>query len=289
MIQRLAAIAGAVALVAAAFVVRETIIEDDDGGSGSSPGSTELVCASELPDGVCPEEAALDDIVADLVGEDPPAITWVTPGPWPQMVDEARAASSRERIFVDVRPLATTDIVAVVHQKPSQCPEEITWRCLGDSAAASGRIAAPSTATGVRLLIRAAMLGGFIGATEYASNDLDEVAGARDWIESADKGIEQARRRQASSLREFLATRGAAADVFITTAAEAGAFDSLDIVRPQPPARVIATLGTTGRFDAGAGAEELRRARWSTDPASLTGDLGLPSPGVLLALREVGS
>ena len=290
MIQRIAAIAAAIALVAGAFVIRENVIEKDDGnGSTNGDGATAaVVCASELPDDVCETESAIGSTADELTANDAEAITWVTPGPWPQMIDESRRASSLEPLFDDVRPIASTELVAVVLRKPSQCAE-ITWRCLGD-AAAGGRVSAASASTGTRLLIRAALLGGFIGRTDYAINDLDEVAGARDWIEAAERGIEQARRRQAGSLQAFLAARGAAADVFITTAAEARGFsDSSQPVTPTPLAVVIATAGTSGRFDAGDAADAFEDAGWATDPASIQKDSGLPSPGVLLALREVGS
>ena len=204
------------------------------------------------------------------------------------MVEEARRTSATDKLFVDQRPLASTSLVAVVVRKPAQC-QEITWRCLGDAAIASGRVAAPSNSTSTRLLLRAALLGGYIDKPDYAINDLDEVEGARDWISAVERNIEVARRRQATSLQEFLATRGAAADVFLTTAAEASRFPGLQVATPQPAATFTVVLAATGRFDANGAGDALRRAGWDTDPASLTKSSGLPSPGVLLALREVGS
>ena len=274
----LAALAAA-AMVVGAVVIRSQVLEGDE-RAGSSSSGRQLVCARELPDGVCDEEADLDDTIDALLADEPTDFSWVAPGPWADAI-----AASGGSAFEETEPIAATDLVVVMFRTPPQCGTGAdTWKCIGEAAAA-GRVAAPSRATATRVLARAAMLGGFIGRTDYAINDLDEVPGALDFIAGVERGIEQARSRQASTLGDFVVRRGASADAFITTAAEAPATGA-QVAIPEPLARVVATLASDD-----ADADRVRDRLVSKNWTALTTapETGLPSPGVLLALREVAS
>jgi hypothetical protein len=287
------------ALVAAAMVVGAVMVRralDGDGNSGNGNGggpqvATRTVCASDVQEDVCfprddvePEGATADALIEAAGAEDGDLRAWLTVGPWPQMVDDARRSAGKPRLFSDVRTLASTELVAVVRRKPDQCTGEVTWRCLGDAAVAGARVAAPPRGTGIRLLATAAFAGAYLGRSDYASNDITDDPAAADWLAAVDRGIEDAR-QFASTLDDALVKQGAV-DVFVTTLADAtaGATPPGQVTVAQPVVRATAYLGTAGRFDADEVADRLQLFHWRSPPQP---PAGLPSPGVLLALREV--
>jgi hypothetical protein len=289
---RLLALVAAAAMVVGAVVVRSRLDDGGGGNSSSTPASSRMVCGSDLDEDVCgpraeikPEDetagaliAAPDRSAADLG-------TWLTIGPWPQMVDVGRRAANKPRLFTDTRPAASIELVAVVLRKPAQCTAEVTWRCLGDGLVAGAKVGAPARGTGLRLLATAAFAGAYLGRADYASNDVTDDPAATDWLASVDRGIERARAFGATSLADFLAQR-VAADVFVTTMADArtAGAPASQIVTPTPLVRVTSYLAATGRFDAGDLADRFQLLQWQVPPRPL---VGLPSPGVLLALRDL--
>jgi hypothetical protein len=286
-IERLAAVAAAIALIAGAFVIRENVIDD---GSNAGTGSQfdEIVCAAELPDDVCGREEPVATTADALIASPDRSITWVTPGPWPEMVNEARRGEGV--VFPSATPVASTTLMVVVRRMPPECEAALTWECLGDAAqSGASRISGPPRSTSTRLLAKAAMLSSYLGDDGYAINEVRDDPAVFDWIVAATEGVERGRRFQATSLADFLAIQGSA-DVFITTEAETRGLRlsaGYGIGLPEPHVRMVATVGSRGE-PAKAIAERLLRAGW--DAATQAGENdGLPSPGVLLALREVGS
>lgn len=302
MAARLLAALLAAAMVVGAFAARRAIFDSDgDGGGngnagdrgGNSSRGTRAACAEELGD-VCIDAdlAETAGTTADMLAgaedaEEADVRTWLTVGPWPQMVDEARKAGGQPAIFTGRgRALASSELVAVVARQPAACATELTWKCLGDAIVAGTRVAAPARGSGTRLLVTAAFAGGYLGRSDYASNDLTDDPAVADWLAAVDRGIEQARGFGATSVTDFLVKRGSA-DVFLTTLADArtsGAFEPT-ISRPTPTVYATAVMGATGPFDADDAVNRLQLFHWVAPPARAT---GLPSPGVLLALREVG-
>lgn len=287
--KRLVAVVAAIAMIAAAAVIRETVIEDDR--PSVAGGDATLVCAEELPDTVCADgrEEEVGAVFDRIVGGEAAPDIWLTAGPWPEIAAAARAVTggSTRPPFRSGEVIASTRLVVVVKREPPQCAGAITWRCLGDAAQDDGvRIAAPSPATGVRLLIRAAFLTGYLDRSNYATNDFTDDPAAADWLAAVDRGIRRGRSFGATSLTDFLVKPGSA-DVFITTAAEVGqrASSSATEVVPTPVVRVDATIGAGDVRIPGELAEALRDAGWQVPPEAGVDD-GLPSPGVLLALRE---
>jgi hypothetical protein len=295
MVARILAAVAAVAMVAGAIVVRDRI----DSRAPQQPTATRTACSTELA-AACSDlddvAAVADQLIAVAGPRDAPIAEWATAGPWPQIVDEARSAASRPKLFSSNEAVASTELVAVIRQMPPQCSgKPVTWLCIGDAAGQTGAtagarpaVAAPSRSSSTRLLLRAALVGAKLGRTDYASNDLTLDADALNWIAAAERGIEAGRGRGAPTLTDFNVVP--AADVFITTAADAqaAAGKGFQVVRPTPVVRVDAVVGHIG--DGGADpkaiGDRLRGAGWQAP--SKAPNNGLPSPGVLVALRGVG-
>lgn len=287
--KQLAAVAGAIAMIAAAIVVRDLVIEDDR--PSIDRGDLELVCASELPDAACAggKEEAVGTVLDGIRSGELRPDAWLTAGPWPAIAAEATQGgdSSVASPFLDSVVVASTPLVVVVKRTPPQCEAAITWRCLGDAAQDAGvRVAGPSDASGVRLLVRAAFLGGYLDRSNYASNDFRDDPAVADWLAAVDRGLQRGRSFGATSLTDFLVKAGSA-DVFITTGADVAvrASSNAQVATPTPPVRVEATLGLRDVQPPEEIGAALVAAGWQEPPES-AGDDGLPSPGVLLALRE---
>lgn len=304
MAKRLLALVAAVGMVAGAFVYRYGVPGGDGTGGRAGAGArgSTLYCAAELGP-VCDEVPAAtvepaaetaeklmsvrDTAEADLAG-------WIAPGPWPAMVDEGRALKSRRPLFShDAAALATTTLVAVIRagEVPTGCTP-VTWRCLGDAAQdPEFRIGADRLATPAGLFVRAAALGGFLGTTDYATNDLDEQPDARPWFDNLNNRLAAAANFGARSLNSFVLQQGSA-QVYLTTAAAAAGLrgDTRFLIEaPAEIVRVVAAFTPAaiggGRIDARAVSKALADAGWDEAKSGAEGE-GLPSPGVLLALLE---
>lgn len=286
----------ATAMVVGAVVVRTRFMEDDGGGGtargGESRVGSDRVCAAELGDVCIGLDVEAAGATADRLADAEDAAeadvrTWLAVGPWPQMVDEARTSSGKRAIFAGRgRTLASTELVAVVVRKPAVCAGEVTWQCLGEAVMAGARVAAPARDSGARLLATAAFAGAKLGRTDYASNDVFDDPDASNWVAAIDQGIERSRGFGATSLADFLVKRGSA-DVFVTTRADAITSAAPDrmISTPAPLVRAVAAFGAAGAVEIGDLTDRLQLFNWQAPPQPAA---GLPSPGVLLALREVG-
>lgn len=306
MASRILAVVAAVGMIAGAYVFRYGMPGDGDGdangGGGSDAGA--VVCASELG-AVCdavddatvePAAVTADRLISAASARAAGVGAWVVAAPWPQMVDDARALGSRAAFFGDERDaLASTPLVAVARrgQLPAACTPP-TWRCLGDAAQdPTFRIGADGRTTTFGLFARAAALGGFFGNTDYATNDLDEQPEARTWIDNLERRLDAAPGFGARSLDSFVLQQGSAS-VYLTSGAAAARLagnTQFEIAVPQEPVTVVATVATPANGAADVDRDRLRdaleAAGWS--PVSGNGTTtGLPSPGVLLALSEVG-
>jgi hypothetical protein len=207
------------------------------------------------------------------------------------MVDAARGAS-RPAIFDEPEVVGSSPLVLVTRssQPIAACGGGVTWRCLGDAAQDRAfRLGAERDTTPTGLLTRAAALGGFLGTSDYPINDLDEVPEAAGWFANLDATLDRAASFGAGSLTSFVAQQGSAQG-YLTTAREAAVPTSaagFDVTAPTPVAvvQVVRARPTGGRdlIDEGDLAEALRSNGWDVQPDAE--DDGLPSPGVLVALR----
>lgn len=299
MASRILAVIAAVAMIAGAYVYRYGAPGSDGGdagGSGDAAGA--VVCASELGtvcdalDGATIEPATVtaDRLAGARSVAEAGVAAWVSPGPWPAMVDAVRP--SQPPLFGDGEVLGHAALVIAtrVAQPIAGCPDAITWRCLGDAAQdPSFRLAADRDSTPSGLFARAAALGGFLGTTDYATNDLDEVPEASGWLANVDRTLDRAGSFGAGSLSQFVITPGAAQG-YITTSSNIGpaaARQDIALVAPTPPATVAVVVARATGVDVDIDERALRDALetngWTVQPPPA--DDGLPSPGVLVALR----
>ncbi len=292
MFARVLAFVAAVSMVAGAFVYRYGL---PGGASGGSRAAGTVVCASELGP-VCqsipaavvePAGTTTDRLIAARGPDETELLAWLAPGPWAAMVDDARKLANKPTLFTGFEALGRTPVVAVAKQGrlPPACATTPSWKCLADAVDQDPRllIGADTPESPSGLFVRAAVLNGFFGDASYASNDLDR---AEDLLANLEARVGQARARNATDLQRFLIQAPDVA-VYLTTAATAGTPPpTVTVVNPAPATSVDAVLATTGKlprsFDKQATARSLLSEGWA-GPGS--GDDGLPSPGVLLALR----
>ncbi|HEX4979886.1 MAG TPA: hypothetical protein VFV35_07470, partial [Acidimicrobiales bacterium] len=229
----------------------------------------------------CDAEEPVAETFAALIEADRVELSWLAPGPWPQMANEARRFASRSAAFARTTAVASSELVLALREPSPACPPPVTWRCVGDALISGAlRVGAPPGSSPYRVLIRAALLTGYFDRSDYATNDVEEAA-ATEWIAAVDRAIERARAFGATSLRDFLVKPGSA-DGFITIGVDAG---RTPVEQLSPPVRVDATLGGAGAAPVRPG-ERLVEAGWGP-PRGEEQDDGLPSPGVLLALRDL--
>ncbi|MEA3078157.1 MAG: hypothetical protein QOF60_3065 [Actinomycetota bacterium] len=294
---RLLALLAAAAMVVGAVVYRSS--RDSTASAPPAPAAV-VVCASELGavcdaiPGATVEAAAVtaDRLLAARSMAEAGVAAWLAPGPWAAMVDAGRAQGAPKLFRGSSEALGHTSLVAVVRkgQTPATCgPGPVSWKCIGDAAQnPSFRIGADPARSAIGLLVRAAALTGFIGSTQFGSNDVEGPPG--DWLSNLDDRLAAAPGFGARSLGDFLVQQGSGG-VFLTTgaAADGAPRAGFDVATPVPAATIEAVLAFTGGdhggVPVGTVTSALRAAKW--EPGPMAGNGGLPSPGVLLALREV--
>jgi len=299
-VNRILAVVAAIAMIGGAIAYRSS--RDTGSGGGGSSATQPVVCAAELgavcdalPGSVIEPAAETADRLLKVRGTRDAGLSgWIAPGPWAEMVDAGRRAQARAALFTTTStPLARTTLVVVVKpgKLPGACGGTATWKCIGDAAQAPGFfIGADPASSSVGLFSRAALLAGFFGRTTYATNDLPD---GQEWLSNLQQRFGEAGAKNATDVQRFLIQ---APDVaaFLTTAAlaAAGGAHQAQAGPPQPKASIAVVFAPIGK--GGLPAERLdavRRAladaHWQ--PATGSNAEGLPSPGVLLALREVVS
>jgi hypothetical protein len=313
-VARVLAVIAAVAMIVGAFVYRYGSPFDGDGSDGGGGGGSEaaaVYCAAELGAEVCdavdagdrkvvtePAAATADRLIKARGFADADVAGWLAPGPWAAMVDSDRTRLQRAKLFASKgRGLADTPLVIVSRkgQVPTGCePAATSWRCIGDAAQQPDvRIGADPSSSSTRLFIRAAALNGLFGNATWATNDLDAppegTPDPRTWLGSLDRRFTEAAGFGARSLDSFVLQQGSATHFLTTGAAAKGApGDRFDTRTPSPAATIAATYTAAAKdghqINADKAADALGAAGWTVRPDGRT--QGLPSPGVLLALRE---
>jgi hypothetical protein len=321
-VRRLLALGVAIALVAIAVVIRNGI---DSGSSGTAGGKLHLVCAPELAS-TCNRLGSDIDVTVEDPGTTLDALEkagtnagldgWLTPGPWPEIVREARLRAGKEALLSVGPSLGRSRVGLAVWPDRlavllGQCPNRlITWRCLGDvvtkgqwsavgGQAAWGRIKVgfpdpTNDATGLAALGTATV--GFFGRPDLSSSDLDDP-GFRAWLRS---------------LATANADHPSLDDVLTRGPAEAAAVATFDAVgqpvigssarSPKPtltyPAPVASAGVVLGRRDTGRGRQLesvvterirglLKDTGWQlAGPPPSAPPFGLPPADLLDALRS---
>jgi hypothetical protein len=295
--RRLLAIVAALGMIVGAYVYRYGVPgggggdDGPDGDGGAAAGA--VVCASELgpvcdaiPGATVESAGTTADRLLSVrnVGE-AGVRAWLTPGPWPAMVDEGRSLRSLSPLFEEQTVLASTPLVALVKKgkAPAGCGTAVTWACLGQAAQDPvNRIGIEDATRSTGLFVRAGVLVGAFGNADFGSNDFPDAQSTLDAFATRNR---DAIARGATDLQRFLVS---APDVplYLTTRAASVTNPTVDLAVPSPTLNVQAILATTGGdggVDRDRIVEGLEAAGWVPGRG---GAAGLPSPGVLLALRE---
>lgn len=321
---RVAALLGAIAMVVGAVVIRNRI-NDNNAGRNET---LELWCAQEL-DEVCNDIADTDEARVTVTVEDASATAdrlteagaadfdgWLTFDPFPQMVEQAREAQSRSRLFDRVsQPIARSPVSLVMWKEraaalSSRCKGPVNWTCLGEAAdnpwkSAGGRdqwgavktaIPDPSI-TGTGLLALGGATAAFAGTTDVSRVELEENDTFGVWLanlkHSQVPGADLARMLAGGpAIVDAVAALEAQTRPVLRSAANAG---QVDTIYPSPVATADVVLGTVASqrsarlaelVEGKAGQDALARAEWKTANAGLPPGNGLPDPGLLAYLRE---
>lgn len=187
--KRAGAVAVAVAMVAAAFLVRDRVTGDDDepGGADSASG---LLCPTDLAEicrsvtGEVRDESAgttADRLIGASSADDLGAEAWVVPAVWARLVVDERARLDREPLFEVTDPLAASPVVQLVWrdvdaQLHAECgaaeDESPGWRCVAERADDQRlRAGAPPVDSAIGLPVAAAQVGFLVGRVDFAAND----------------------------------------------------------------------------------------------------------------------
>ena len=293
MASRVLAVVAALGMIAGAYVYRYGAPGGDGsgGGSGRDAAAGAVICASELgpacdalPGATVERAAETAERLADARTVPEAGVrTWVAPGPWAAMVDEERRLRKLPPLFTKDEVVASTPLVALVKKgkTPASCGTAITWQCLGEAAQDPVNRIGVEPSQPTDLLVRAAVLVGFFGTTEFGSNDFPEAQPVLDAFGARNA---EASARGATDLQRFLIS---APDVplYLTNDAAALVNPTVDVVVPTPKIvlQAVASSRADQDVDLGGLRKSLEAAGWSRGGA---GGSGLPSPGVLLALRE---
>lgn len=332
--KRVGALVAAVAMVAGAMWARDRLDARGDGGGDPVLAADRpvLLCATELA-AVC-DALEVDPLVEDpgdtldrVAGGEPlGADGWLVTSPWPAMAAIVAAAGTVPELEVgDV--IARSPAVLVVATAREQalaagCGGDVGWACVGEVAgepwgehggeATWGTVRAahgdPGTLPG--LTVVAAAAAGFLGTTDYATNDLETDA-FDDWFTELERAATSAARGRRDLVRQLLAV--GPSDLSIVGALEAEAGPAVAgaanpqgvVLYPSPMVTADVVLATVpGAAGAGAlrdavgapeAAEVLVQLGWRVPgrpPAAgvgsepLPADDGLPDAGVLVALRQ---
>jgi hypothetical protein len=284
---------GAIALVAGSVAVRARL---DRNREAAHP--LRLTCTVEL-EAVCGRighangarvsvtvqaAGATADRLATATG-DAGLDGWLVTSPWPRIVDGRRQVAGLPPLFAAAPPVvARSPLVLVVWKDRAavlakQCPTGVTWRCLGEAAAAG-----PWTASGgqpewgplkpghadpssddVGLLVLGQAVAGWFGRADLSTTDLDDGASA-DAFAGWFTALERAVPPSATSPLSLMLTAGPAVyDAVGTTEAEAGTLlatsvrrSALDLLYPSPMATADVVLAAAATAASGA-APSLRR------------------------------
>ena len=285
---RILAVLVAIGMVAGALYIRGRI-DDDDGGGGSAggDGNGQLLCDPVL-EAAC--RAAGDDVVVEDAGTTAERLLtadrlefdgWVTPGPWPAMVDALRSAASRPELFGDGGQVLASSNMALV--APPDAPSD--WRTVGEAVGGDDlRLGWRDPASGLGVIQVGAFAVGYFGGADFARNDFDPaftsyLEAIQDEAAVARTPLER-RLQQGISFAETVVSFQAEADRLLEEAAP-GRRGDLQPLYPDPVVAVVAVLAGTED-----GASDLRDALDEQGWDEPAGPSGLPSPGVLAALWQ---
>lgn len=315
MVRTVLAVLVAAALIAGALVVRTQLIEGDDEPAAGDP-STVAATPSAAPagDGGDGVRIACDRVVADAcrslegatatvlpLGDLLTAFAGTAAAPYdavvaPGFVVGMLTAGSGAPDLGEPELVATTPLVAAVYSARDAavveaCGGSVDWGCLAEQGPAGGvslGFADPLTSS-AGLAALGGLAVGFFGGPDFATNDFSgRFTG---WV----RDLGDASERSGDPLAAMLQFNGARIDTAIVPAVD---HDRLVASTPRtPPVRhdpapaitlgiVVAPVAVDGDVGevAAALADALQEQGYAAPSAAQPG--GLPSPGVMLGLRQ---
>ncbi len=322
--KRLIAVVVAVVMIVGAVLLRDRIDGDDgSGGSGGGDDGLQLVCDTSLAD-VCEQLAAGRDDLRVEVRESGAtsdglsteegqldADAWLTTSAWPEVTADNRAFAGLDRPVLDdaSEVLARSPAMIVTRSDGRAALEEacgapITWRCVGGQVPPQ-RVGLPTPERADGLTVLASAADSWFEGENYDSLDLDgpDFAG---WFDDLTGLSATTRLGDQTPLARALAAAGTFTTVGALeaeTSRRLAGSRSYEAIYAEPMVTADVVLVPRAGSDAGelldelgrdALTEQLRTAGWRVDgrapegaqePPSLPDDDGLPSAGVLQALR----
>jgi hypothetical protein len=320
LVVRLLALAAAVGMVVGALAIRNRM--DDDKVSRST--ELRLLCATELAR-VCEAIAATDEaevtVTVEAVGATVERLSsaaaadfdaWLTPGPFPEAVQELRRSQSQlAPLFDDVSPpLARSPVVILgwndrIAALKAKC--DVGWKCIGGAAgqpwAAFGHpewgdlttsLPDPTTSAAGLVTVGGAAVG-FFGRSDLSTTDLDAddaFGNALSQLARNNSNPVSASAMLAAgpSIVSFVAGLEQAIKP-VVDAASSDRRNQVSLIYPSPVVTADVVLGIADRRKGGRLLELLDRPA----PQEVFSDEGwkapgtapsnLPSPGLLTVLR----
>ena len=322
-VPRVLALLAAIGMVLGALAIRNRMDDDDDRGGGRGGGDLRLTCTPELErvcNGIAADprvELTIEDAGRTfdrlLTADGPVPDGWLTPGPWSQMLEEVRRSEGRRSLLRVGRPVAWSPVAVVVWRERAgplapHCPNRIVhMHCLGIVAGQpwskfSGQPTwgdikpalpdALTSATGLAAL--GAGTAAFFGKSDVSSDELQNNDGFAVWLQALariNRPLDlELMLAQGPSSADALASLEAGASFVIKGSAHEGRV-TLSYSAPVVTADVV--LGTAAG-ERGERLAELVRSATTREAFEMSGwkvanrpsSTGLPSPGLLYALRE---
>ena len=307
-LRQLGAVVIAAALIIVAIVVRHRI-DGDAPSAGSTDAPLHLLCDPLF-------RAACEGVAGATVSVEEPSVTaarlgaeslgadgWVTSDLWSSIAasrhpELAWLAEDKTSVLGTANPILvgqTTKVDALT----AACSGTFTWRCVGDHAGQqfkelksglTGKVEIgypPSTST-TGLATVTAIVSSYLGATDFASNDLDEPA-FQDWFAKVKAATVDHGSPNQTPLQSFLVIRanyGVVGDLSTSKPDIASVVDASSITATDstPPIRIRAVIVSPGQRDLPA--DRLREELAPTWNAEVSAG-SLPSGGVLDALSRL--
>ncbi|MGH9225206.1 MAG: hypothetical protein ACRD2W_15810 [Acidimicrobiales bacterium] len=306
--RRAIAVVAAVAMIAAAAVIRSRLDDDEVART------VRLVCATEL-EAACTHLTGRLQTTVEPAGTtagrlatasgDPGLDGWLVPDPYPEIVDQRRQRASLPPSFGSQQTLARSPLVLVVWNERSmalgrqRCPQQVDWRCLGDAVAAgpwtasSGQAAwdrikpghRPASTDATGMLVLGHAVSGWFGTASLSTADLDDDSFAR-WFTAVERAVPSPSPPE-GPLQRMLTVGPAAYDAVGTTEAEAGPLlaasprrGELNLLYPSPMATADVVLAVAVK---GSTASAVRRLAGGNDARQSLAGIGWRVQGVARA------
>jgi hypothetical protein len=294
--KRLVALLAALLLIAGAVVARNVL---DSGGDVTIGRSRSPVVCDPLVITACRQafegrtvsaESPGDTLDRLLAERDPEPFLWVTADVWLEILEVESARISRANPAGATQgPLVVASLMLAATRAREDC-DALTWACLADQADTDPglRIGIDRPDTTIGLLTRGELVAGFLGRSDFATNDLDSST-FRSW--SSRLGDRMVKPGREDAFRR-MATQQGGMDVAPVSEVDWSKADRprYEAQSPADSTRLVSVVavpvGGAGGGAAGL-SEALEASGWRpTSGDAAAGQSAPVSPGVLQQLRS---